>query len=232
MNIFLLILAFVPGLLIILFIYFMDKYEKEDLLPIVICFILGIFSTLPILQLERLGVARGIDNPMEIIPMLIYSFLFVALLEEASKFFVLLVYPYRQSFFNEPFDGILYAVVIAMGFATLENVLYASRFNLNALVLRAFTAVPAHASFAVVQGYFVGKAKFKGKNKLKLMGLGLLSSVCLHGFYDFFILQQAYKNLAILAFFTLSIGLYLAIQLIHAHQEDSPFKEEETNNSA
>ncbi len=227
MNIFLLILAVVPGLLIILFVYFMDKYEKEDLLPIVICFVLGVFSTFPILQLERLGITRGIDNPMEIIPMLIYSFLFVALVEEGSKFIILWIYPYRQSFFNEPFDGILYAVVIAMGFATLENVLYASRFNVNALVLRAFTAVPAHASFAVMQGYFVGKAKFKSKNKWKLMGLGLLASVCLHGLYDFFILQQAYKNLAVLAFFTLSIGLYLSIQLIHAHQKDSPFREEE-----
>ncbi len=226
MSILLHLLAIVPGLLIITFIYFMDKYEKEDLLPIFICYILGVFTTLPILQLERLGVARGFDNPMEIVPMLIYSFLFVALVEECSKFAALMIYPYRQSFFNEPFDGILYAVVIAMGFASLENVLYASRFNLNALVLRAFTAVPAHASFAVIQGYFIGKAKFKPEKKWKLISIGLLSSICLHGLYDFFILQQAYKNLAVLAFFTLSISLYLSIQLIHAHQEDSPFKNE------
>lgn len=226
MNILLLLLAIAPGLLIILFVYFMDKYEKEELLPIVICFILGVLSTLPILQLERLGVARAIDNPMEILPMLVYSFLFVALVEEVSKFAALMIYPYRRSFFNEPFDGILYAVVIAMGFATLENVLYASRFNLNALVLRAFTAVPAHASFAVVQGYFIGKAKFKPEKKWKLISLGLLASICLHGLYDFFILQQAYKNLAVLAFFTLSISLYLSIQLIHAHQADSPFKDD------
>jgi RsiW-degrading membrane proteinase PrsW (M82 family) len=136
-----------------------------------------------------------------------------------------MIYPYRQPFFNEPFDGILYAVVIAMGFATFENVLYASRFNLNALVLRAFTAVPAHASFAVIQGYFIGKAKFKPEKKWKLISMGLLASICLHGFYDFFILQQAYKNLAVLAFFTLSISLYLSLQLIHAHQEGSPFKD-------
>lgn len=226
MSILLYLLAVVPGFLIILFVYFMDKYEKEDLLPIVICFILGIFSTLPILQLERMGVARAFDNPMEIVPMLIYAFLFVALIEEASKFAALMIYPYRRPFFNEPFDGILYAVVIAMGFATLENVLYASRFNLNALVLRAFTAVPAHASFAVVQGYFIGKAKFKPEKKWKLISMGLLASICLHGLYDFFILQQAYENLAILAFFTLSISLYLSIQLIHAHQKDSPFKDE------
>jgi len=181
------------------------------------------------LHLERLGVARAIHNPMEILPMLAYSFLFVALVEECSKFAVLMIYPYRQSFFNEPFDGILYAVVIAMGFATLENLLYASRFNLNAIVLRAFTAVPAHASFAVIQGYFVGKAKFKPEKRWKLMGFGLLASICLHGFYDFFILQQAYKNLAVLAFFTLSVSLYLSLQLIHAHQDDSPFKEDSEN---
>jgi RsiW-degrading membrane proteinase PrsW (M82 family) len=106
MSILLYLLAVVPGLLIILFVYFMDKYEKEDLLPIVICFILGILSTLPILQLERMGVARAFDNPMEIVPMLIYAFLFVALIEEGSKFTALMIYPYQKPFFNEPFDGI------------------------------------------------------------------------------------------------------------------------------
>ncbi len=227
MSVLLIFLAIIPGLLIILFVYFMDKYEKEDWLPISICFVLGTLSTLPILQLERMGLANGIDNPMEILPMLAYSFLFIALIEEGSKYIALMVYPYQRSFFNEPFDGIMYAVAIAMGFATLENILYASRFNLNAVVLRAFTAVPAHASFAVVQGYFVGKAKFKPEKKWQLMGIGLISSICLHGLYDFFILQQAYKNLAVLAFFTLSVSLYLSIQLIHAHQKDSPFKKED-----
>ncbi len=227
MDILLIILSFLPGFLIILFVYFMDKYEKEDWLPISICFLLGALSTIPILQLERLGLAKSIDDPTDILSMLAYSFLFIALIEECSKYAALMIYPYRQSFFNEPFDGIIYAVAIAMGFATLENFLYASRFNLNAVVLRSFTAVPAHASFAVIQGYFAGKAKFKPEKRWQLMGAGLLTSICLHGLYDFFILQQAYKNLAVLAFFTLSVSLYLSLQLIQAHQKNSPFKEED-----
>jgi RsiW-degrading membrane proteinase PrsW (M82 family) len=40
-------------------------------------------------------------------------------------------------------------------------------------VLRAFTAVPAHATFGILMGYFMGKAKFSN-NRFKLNMAGLL----------------------------------------------------------
>ena len=47
-----------------------------------------------------------------------------------------------------------------MGFATMENISFANRFGLETVLLRAFTAVPAHLVFGVVAGYYVGLAKF------------------------------------------------------------------------
>ena len=62
-----------------------------------------------------------------------------------------------------------------MGFATLENVLYVYNYGFSTGVLRAFTAVPAHATFAILMGYFMGKAKFS-KNRIQLNLLGLLGA--------------------------------------------------------
>ena len=58
-------------------------------------------------------------------------------------------------------DGIVYAVMIGMGFATLENIIYASRFGLETTLFRAFTAVPAHGVFAAIMGYYIGVGKVR-----------------------------------------------------------------------
>lgn len=227
MDILLIVAAMVPGVLVVLLIYFLDKYEKEGTFPIIVCFLLGILCTVPILELNKTEVSRFFDKPKEILPTLFYAFVYIAAFEEVLKLIVLLLYPYRRSFFNEPFDGILYAVAIAMGFATVENFLYASAQRLDIVFLRTFTAVPAHAAFAVLQGYFVGKSKFNSSKRFNLISMGLLFSIIAHGLYDFFILQEAFQGLIIFAFITLSVSIYLAIRLIKLHQDDSPFKMEE-----
>ena len=80
----------------------------------------------------------------------------VALTEEA-KFIALRYYAFRNKNFNEPFDGIIYAVYISMGFAFV-NILYVSQGGMQVAILRTFTAVPAHAMFAVMMGYYAGLA--------------------------------------------------------------------------
>ncbi len=48
----------------------------------------------------------------------VFAFALVAFSEEGSKFLMLRFYAYRQTAFNEPFDGIIYSVMVSMGFAT------------------------------------------------------------------------------------------------------------------
>ena len=150
-----------------------------------------------------------------------------ALAEEAAKFMVLLVLVFPRRFFNEPMDGIVYAVLIAMGFATLENIVYADRFGLPTVLVRALTAVPAHLAFAIVQGYFAGLAKFDPKNRDRLLAKGLGLSVLLHGTHDLLILQGWSKWLVALGTFALYLNLFFLSKLVREHQEGSPFREEE-----
>jgi protease PrsW len=220
-------LAALPGLLICWYIYHSDKYDKEPRLHLVICFILGMLITFPILRIESWATRSGWDNPEHLGVALFASFIIVALTEEAAKFSILLAYPYPRAFFNEPMDGIVYAVMISMGFATFENVLYAGRFGWNTTLLRAFTAVPAHAAFAIIMGYFVGQSKFtfSRRARRRMLAVGLLAPFAVHGTYDFFILQEAYDKLMVLALVVLAASVYISRLMIAEQQERSPFRD-------
>ena len=222
----LIVLAIIPGLLISWYIYRLDKHEKEPRAPLAIAFGSGLVAAWIAIRAE-FGAAALMPESPELLRALVFSFLVVALIEESLKWIFLIAYPYRQTFFNEPFDGIIYAVMIAMGMATFENVLYAERYDLTTILLRAFTAVPAHGLFAVIMGYYVGKAHFTETGSWRLLLKGWLLALGLHGAYDFFLLQKAYKELALLAALTLAFCFYLAQRLLAEHQEDSPFKKED-----
>jgi RsiW-degrading membrane proteinase PrsW (M82 family) len=116
--------------------------------------------------------------------------------------------------------------MISMGFATLENIYYALEFGMPTTALRALTAVPAHAVFAAMMGYYVGKATFQTQKKRPLLLKGWAVAITVHGIYDFFIIQEIYDALALLAIVTLTISLFFAFRLIREGQEASPFKKE------
>jgi protease PrsW len=122
----------------------------------------------------------------------------------------------------------VYAVMIGMGFATLENVLYVLNTEGGSFALgigRAFTAVPAHAAFAVMMGSYVGLAKFIPEKREAYMLSGLVMAVAFHGLYDFFLLQKSYQGLTIVSIIVLSISISLASKLVRMGQDVSPFKE-------
>lgn len=229
METFVFALAIIPGLLICWYIYHLDKYEKESRFHLAITFAMGMAITYPVLKIESWASYSGWDNPQNVGITLISAFIVVALTEELSKYLILVAFPYSRPFFNEPMDGIVYAVMISMGFATLENILYAGRFGFETTLLRAFTAVPAHACFAIIMGYFIGRSKFAFSrgHKWQLVSLGLLAPVAVHGAYDFFILQESYEELVLLALIILGASVYIARRFIREHQENSPFRGDE-----
>jgi hypothetical protein len=115
--------------------------------------------------------------------------------EEAFKLLVLLAYCDRHREFDEPMDGIVYGSIASLGFATLENVLYVGRGGMGTAILRALTAVPGHAFWGAILGYYVGQAKFFPAHRWRLIATGYLLAVLLHGTYDMpLMVASGYKN--------------------------------------
>ncbi len=221
----LLLLAIAPAMIVIAYIYIKDKFEREPWKLLVKNFLLG--ATLSVIITLSLGTLIGRIFPSfdekSIFDMLLYAFFAVALVEEFSKYIIVRKFAQKNKEFNEPYDGIVYAVMVSMGFATLENVLYVYSYGFQTGVLRAFTAVPAHATFAILMGYFMGKAKFS-KNRFLLNMMGLFAATLFHGAYDFFLFIDWIPGITTGAFVSLVIGILLSRKAIRKHQEKSVFK--------
>ena len=221
----LLFLAIAPVTVVILYIYFKDKYEKEPIKILAISFFLG--ATVSIILTFTIGYLASslvpIADAKSVSQQFIKAFFTVALVEEFSKYIIVRFYAQKNKEFNEPFDGIVYAVMVSMGFAALENILYTFQYGFGVGVTRAFTAVPAHATFGVIMGYFMGKAKFSN-NSIKLNLLGLLFATLFHGSYDFFLFINFIPGIYIGAFVSLLIGIIFSKKAISRHQNSSSFK--------
>jgi RsiW-degrading membrane proteinase PrsW (M82 family) len=220
-------IALAPGAAIVLYIYLKDKHEREPLSLLITSFGYGIFSTALTMvftwTLEMFLLLKEDD----LIHQFVSAFFKVALIEEFSKFIFVrfILYPNRN--FNEPFDGIVYAVMVSMGFATLENLMYVFEFGFKTGLLRMFTAVPAHATFGVMMGYYLGKAKFTQRRALLFALLALIVPTVFHGAYDYFWFiaerKEIWAGIWIFSVASLVLGLILSRNAIRLHQQASPF---------
>ena len=218
----LLAIALAPGLAIMVYIYLHDKHEKEPIGLLVRSFFFGFGSVIITLVISTIIGTFITINESDVSEQAVHAFIIVALVEEFSKFVFVRGILYRNKNFNEPFDGIVYAVMVSMGFATLENVLYAFEGGVGVAIFRMFTAVPAHATFAVLMGFYLGKAKHehkKGYYALHALGIATL----FHGAYDYFLFISFVPGIWLGAFISLVVAIYLSRKAIKAHQDASPF---------
>ncbi|AUC81703.1 PrsW family intramembrane metalloprotease [Lacinutrix sp. Bg11-31] len=222
----LIIYALAPVAVVIFYIYLKDKYEKEPKRLLIISFLLGAIVSI-IITTVLYGVfelAVPLTNSLSVLQQFIQAFFVVGFTEELSKYLVVLLFAQRNKAFNEQFDGIVYAVMVSMGFAATENIFYVMESGATTALLRAFTAIPAHATFGILMGYFMGKAKFsKNRTLLNLTGLGL--AILFHGTYDFFLFIDFIPGIWVGAFVSLIIGVVLSRNAIKRHQKNSRFKD-------
>ena len=215
----LLALAIAPGIAICIFIYFKDKYNKEPLGLLLLSFFLGMIAIIPAIVIQLIFTGR-VEHWMGegIFYTAVFSYLIVALSEEGSKFLAVRILPYRRKSFDDPFDGIVYAVMVSMGFATLENIGYVLQHGFGTGILRMFLSVPAHATFGVLMGYHMGLAKFDTANRSRHIILAIFWPVLFHGTFDFFLFLGngwLYFAGAVISFI---VAIRLSLKLIRKKQ--------------
>ncbi len=218
----LLALALAPGAAIALYIYLKDKHEREPLGLLLLSFFYGALSVIVTLLIS-MPLEVILINKQSAAELFADAFFKVALVEEFSKFIFIRFILFRNKNFNEPFDGIVYAAMVGMGFATLENILYVYQFGIPTGIMRMFTAVPAHACFAILMGYYLGRAKFTPHRKLYYSLLALISATVFHGLYDYFLFITFVPGIWIGAAVSLIVMLILSRKAIKIHQAASPF---------
>ncbi len=221
-------LALTPILIIILFVYFQDKYSREPTLTLFVTFILGIVSVIPAALIENIyewtiNLKAG-DN---IWVTIVYAFIGVGLTEEFFKFLFLRLYIYKNKNFSEPMDGVVYAVMVSMGFAALENIFYVFIFSddpMGTAIARSLTAVPAHACFGVIMGLYFGYARFTfAKKRFRLLSKAVILAALAHGIYDVFLFIGC-PLCPILTILCLIVFIIISLRIISRFKRISPFK--------
>lgn len=211
-----LILAIAPPIMIAYYVYQKDKYDKEPKSLIIKSFLFGCLGIIPAVFLEIF--AKGMFTNL-----FLYVFFGIALVEEGVKYFFLKKYLFKKADFTEPMDGIVYGVMISLGFATIENIAYILNNEgqeINIALMRMFTAIPLHAACGVILGYFVGLAKFSD-NKNIFLYKGLFLATLVHGLYNYFIFLGEGFIFSIIA---LVVAVYYSKKAINLHQQDSKIR--------
>jgi len=173
-----------PSLAILSYFYLKDEYETEPIYQVFRVFILGAFLVFPIMFIEYIIEIENIMNSH------FFNAVTIGLLEEFSKWFLMMFAVYSLVHFDEPYDGIVYGVALSLGFATLENILYLLSNGVYFALGRALFPVSSHALFGVIMGYYIGRGKFTpNRKKLNYLILALLIPVFLHSLYDFILMS-------------------------------------------
>jgi len=183
----LLMAAIAPGIALLAYFYLKDLYESEPISVVARMFILGILTVFPTMVVQR-GFVLGLgENP------LLFAFGISAGIEEFIKWFLVYFLIFRNSSIKQPYDGIVYATAVSLGFATLENVLFSWFYqpSFSTLLYRAMLPVSGHALFGVIMGYYLGKAKLNPTQEKKYVTYALFLPIFWHGSFDYILLQAS-----------------------------------------
>lgn len=237
------LLAIVPSAALLAFFYWKDRYEPEPYGHILAAVALGALATVPILCAQE-ALAWSVGSDWLLIgglpARLFEAGVMAAVVEEAIKWMLFAAVIYRWRELDEPMDGVVYGVALALGFATVENVMFIRHAGEGALtlgLLRALFSVPAHALFGGAMGSFFGRAKLGGgllggadvtprQRKLRLALAFAVPCVYHFGYDGLLLTLRRHEDLMFGVVGGLSIVLWIFVlrRVDHA-LADSPFKD-------
>lgn len=179
--------ALLPAVLLLLYIWKKDT-QKEPIYMLLKAVAWGIGIIIPVVVVEtmiKMMLFGENGTPATLADTTALAFLVAAIPEETFKLLALWMVLKNNPFFDEHFDGIVYAVCVGLGFAAVENIFYVfSQENWAAVaVTRALLAVPGHYAFAVLMGYYYSVYHFVNRSP-KVAVCVLLAPVLAHGIYD------------------------------------------------
>jgi RsiW-degrading membrane proteinase PrsW (M82 family) len=208
-----------PFIALVLIIMASRLLDKKSLAQFVSSYFLGILTVIPmIIGLYLASEYSLIETSRSLRRYLLFSFVIVGFLVELTKFILLRYYFIPKEGVSKPFDGILYSVMIAMGFATAANVYFymvlPAPFNTPTVNL---TLPLANLIIGTILGFFVGFGKFR-KNRIDyLTGLGV--ATFFQGFYIFGILANDFLLISLVGTVTLIIAVLLSLRSLNTDVE-------------
>ena len=201
---FVIIAALAPVAWLLWTIYRKDSAQPEPTKWLVKAFLYGVASVFVSLVVSvpmsaELGVDFDNHAYGSLVDALEDAFLLAAIPEETAKLLMLWLLLRKNPFFDERFDGIVYAVCVGLGFAAFENISYLLEGVedgtwINIGVGRALFSVPGHYFFAVLMGYYYSIDHFGIDRSLKTKAMIFVAPVLAHGLFDAILMSMQIDN--------------------------------------
>ena len=183
-----LVAALLPAIILFLYIWRKDAAQPEPFKWLFRALLAGAGLCIPVALVEMLisNYLFPAGGPTTLFGTTVQAFFVAAVPEECAKLLALWLVLRKNPYFDERFDGIVYAVCVGLGFAAIENVSYVFQSGegwATVAVMRALLAVPGHYAFAILMGFYYSIYHFvdpSRKNAFKI----LLFPILAHGVYD------------------------------------------------
>ncbi len=194
------IASILPAFLWMIYFYRSDRYAPEPKKLVARTFLVGaLVGAAMVFSLKELPFYASI---------LTLSVFIAPVTEETAKFLCVRWTVYDRKEFDEPVDGMVYATAAALGFASVENIIYvlnswaSGGAETGVLVLagRSVLSVPAHALFSSLWGLALGwHKKRKTLRSALLVVLGLMGGMVLHGLFNYLATENLFGGLIFLS---------------------------------
>lgn len=235
-NWLLIMAAIIPAIFLMVKVYRSDRLEPESPHILRLMVTGGIWSAILAGVLEWIGngiLTSFVSQKSDLYNIIMY-FVIVGFSEEGSKYFFLKRRSWFSQEFNCQYDGVVYAVFVALGFALWENISYVLMYGFSTALVRAVTAIPGHACFGVFMGIFYGLARgnaYLGKEiRSKFYRiLAVVIPALIHGAYDYIAsLNSAKGQWIFLAF--IAVLFFISFRLVSKMSKNDKYFEIDRRN--
>lgn len=186
------VIGLIPLAIVALTILWIDRWEPEPRLLLIAAFLWGGGIAVGFASLLNgpVGHALGTVLAPSMDPEFWPAVFGAPLVEEVAKGLgVLLIFLLRRPHFNGPVDGVVYAAVVAAGFAFVENIQYFAFSGQDELpyvfVMRGVLSPFNHLVYTACIGAALGwAARRAGASWVWLFPIGLGAGIVLHGLWN------------------------------------------------
>jgi RsiW-degrading membrane proteinase PrsW (M82 family) len=159
--------------------------------------------------IETLLYPGSIQGDLPVATAAYVAFVVAGVVEESGKFLVVRKGAYNSPTFIQPEDGLIYSAAAALGFATLENIVYIISFGLQVILLRGIFSNLSHVLFSSLWGYPLALTKLGIIKNKNLVYLGLVLAIIAHGAFDFLFFTNSAFTYVVIPVFLGMVVLYI-----------------------
>lgn len=215
-------IVLIPVALWAVYIYYKDRFKPEPIETLGLCYLLGLGSAFVAIGLYTVVDGLNLPDPFYLIEndrpgFLLYAIGIIGPIEEIAKFIPFILFAVRLQAFDEKIDGFVYASMIALGFASVENLKNLPYLSGPVLYLHALVSPLVHCVFSSIWGLSYSTTIYQKKwTRAVITLLAIAISSCVHGIYDYFATDSSYR---VVSAFVILLVWVIGLVLIERFQK-------------